>query len=484
MDDSRKRAGAEAGDKKINNEEMELVKDSELRKVVNDLREDSVKVRERSDPLNPDLEQKLEHHIMKGLQDGRRRGIRYRRSRVSFQLGAAAVCMLLLLTAFVRISPAFAAFVKEIPGFSGFVELISYDRSLMSALDNEYMQIVNKSDERNGYKLTVNGVIADHQRIVLLYTVEGPGIRRQDLGAMKHEFKDENGNDLQAGIMSFYAPGEGETEGMVQDYFDILMSSEDQIPQKLHFKLQAGGEWLEVIVPIDHRMFEGLREEIELNQTIEVAGQKVTVKKAVITPLQVLIDFESDQGNTKRLNDFIKLELVDDRGISYKTDTGFGDLDNSITRRFHSSYFQKPKTLTLKAEGILMSDRDMSVVIDTEEETLISRPDDRLRLIDMTKRTDAIDFAFELDQSDDPDDVMRGLMLFHYDGVIRDAKGKEYPIEYGDSARKNFSSFHGGYEKQGTYHYHIPNAEYAQPVTIDIDQYLGYELQDISVKIK
>jgi hypothetical protein len=395
--------------------------------------------------------------------------------------------MLVLLTAFVRISPTFAAIIKEIPGFSGFVKLVSYDRSLQSAIENEYIQLVNRSDERNGYKFTVNGVLADAQRVVLLYTAEGPGINEEDTTFLPYELKDENGGDIIAGIgSSHYFRETDDKDGGVQDYLDIMMSPGVPVPQEIRFKLEVGGQWLQVQVPIDHSRFAEMTETIDLNETIEVAGQRIEITKAVITPLQVSITFKSDTGNAKRLNDFIDLELVDDRGRSYRTNSGMGDLDTEIVRHFQSSYFQKPKSLTLKANGLLMSDRGMKVVLDTEQEKIIAAPDDRLKLKSVRKSADAIDLEFELSHADDPPETNRGLVLFGYSSgksEVKDAAGNLYTIEGGMSDGNVSSSFESG-SRRATYYYNIPNVDYIQPLTIKIDQYLGHAYKDITVPIK
>ncbi|RIX45840.1 DUF4179 domain-containing protein [Paenibacillus nanensis] len=465
--------------------EDEMDDDPVLGRLLKDIAKDKARLNELTDlDTNLELSRKIDESLMNGLNRGRGRTNRDRRRRISLQIGAAAIVMFFMLTAFVRISPAFAAFMKEIPGFGGFVELISFDRSLITALHNEYMQIVNKSDERNGFKFTVNGVIADSQRVVLLYTAEGPGINEEDSTFLPYELKDENGKNISAVMSSshYYREVENKNAG-VQDYLDITMSPGVPVPQEIRFRLQVGSEWLEVHVPVDHAKFEGMREEIVLNESIEIANQKILIQKAVITPLQVSITFVGDKENEKRLNDFIGLELVDDRGRSYTTNMGMGDLDTELTRHFQSSYFEKPKSLTLKAEGLMLSERNVKIVIDTEKEQMLASPDSRLRLVDVIKKDQDIDLIFELNQQDDPDDSMRGISLFANDGVVRDASGTSYMISSGDSTGENFASYRSS-EPLGTYYYHIPNADYEQPLTFDVNQYLGHVLQDISVKIK
>lgn len=460
--------------------------DSAYRELVLLIQEDGERVkRETNLDDQPDLAERLGETIQNGISIAQKRSKRRRGKRASLQLAAIALSMLFLLTAFVRISPTFAAIVRDIPGFAGFVELVAYDSSLQTAIDNEYIQVVGRSDERNGYKFTVNGVLADAQRVVLLYTAEGPGINEEDTTFLPYELKDENGEDIIAGIgSSHYFHETDDKDGGVQDYLDIMMSPGVPVPQEIQFKLEVGGEWLEVQVPIDHSRFAEMTEVISLNEMIEVAGQRIEMTEAVITPLQVSITFKSDPDNTKRLNDFIDLELVDDAGRSYRTNSGMGDLDTEIVRHFQSSYFQKPKSLTLKAKGLLMSDRGMKVVLDTEQQKLIAAPDDRLKLTEVKRTDEAIDLMFELSQEDDPGSMMRGITLFGYEDALRDAEGNTYSIMRGQSWGNGVSMTGAGNMNLVTYFYHIPNHDYKQPLTLDVDQYLGHELKDISIRIK
>lgn len=431
-----------------------------------------------------ELENRLDQALRNGHANGRRSSVTTRRKRISLQMGIAAVCLMLMLTAFVRISPAFAAIVKEIPGFGRFVELVSYDRSLMTALDHEYFQFVNQSDERNGYKFTVNGVLADSQRIVLLYTAEGPGIREENMTFLPYKLKDESGEDLQAMIgSSHFFRDATEKEGVVQDYLDIRMSPGETIPKTLGVMMQLGDEWLEVSVPIDHEKFAELEETFELNESIEVAGQRLTITGVTITPLQVIMNFAADPGNSMRINDLIDMRLVDERGRSYTSHAGMGNWDHSFTSYFQVSSFQKAKSLTLKAGGAMMSAYGLEAIIDTEKQELLHAPDSNLILAGVTKRSEFIDLKFELLQNDSQ--VMRGYTLFSSDRMIKDGAGRSFPLKSGDSLKENHIMLRTGENGfTGTYYYHIPNKDYVQPLSLEIHQYPGYVMQDISVRIK
>jgi len=465
----------------------ELQHDPDMAQLLNSLEQDRSQAdKEMALSLEAGIADRLEFALRDGHRKGKRRSVTARRTRISFQMGALAICLMLTLTAFVRISPAFAAIVKEIPGFGRFVELVSYDQSLMNALNHEYFQLVNQSDERNGYTLTVNGVIADSQRIVVLYTAEGPGISEEETTFLPYKLKDGSGAELQAMSMSSHFFREAtQKEDIVQDYLDIRVSPGETIPGELVVMMKLGDEWLEVKVAIDHEKFAELEETFDLNQTIEIAGQKIKLTKVSITPLQVTVDFEGDPDNQKRLVDFIDLRLVDDRGRSYATQSGMGELEGSLRRHFQIGAFEKVKSLTLTARGLMMNDRDLKVVIDTDKKLLISAPDERLSLGEANMRKDGIDLRFDMRLNTPIDGASYGgYRLFQYGGTFRDASGKAYPIEYGDTQGQNFVSIRISEEETGHYYFHIPNEDYAQPLTLDVDQYYGYVLQDISVLIK
>ncbi|MFD0589773.1 DUF4179 domain-containing protein [Paenibacillus sp. GCM10027627] len=431
------------------------------------------------DQTNPEKLAELDAALKSGMEQGRRRAVRFQRKRLSMGMGAAVVCMLLMLTAFVRISPAFAAVMKEIPGFGGFVELIAFDPSLSAALSNEFIQPVNCSDEKNGYKFTVNGVMADSQRMVLFYTVEGPGIQKYDNTFRDYELKDENGEGIQAVISSYhYFREEKGDSDAVQDYLDIMMSPGVAIPKEIEFKMQVGQEWLKVQVPIDHERFANLEERIAINHKIEMGGQQIEIKEAVISPLQVSITFKGNENNTKRLNGFIDLELVDERGRRYTSNAGMGDLNSEITQRFQSSYFQKPKELTLKLSGIYMSDQGLTMSVNTETGETISAPDSRLILKGVYNRGKSKGIELELTLTD-PSEYHWAPVLFEHNGTFRDGNGKQYPLPDGAYANMRIDS--GGIIY---YDFNVPDVPYVQPLTFNIRQYLGYVLQDIEVKIK
>lgn len=420
----------------------------------------------------------LEAAIRSGIEQGRKRSIRRNRKRWSVSMIAAGLSVILLLTAFVRVSPVFASIVKEIPGFSGFVELIQGDKSLITAMENDFIQPIKLSDEKNGYIFMVDGIIADDQRMAILYTVEGPGING-NTGFLEYKLKTSDGKDLVASIGSSHYPND-DAEGSsvpVHQYLDILMGEGSKMPESLQFSLLLGGQWLKVDFPIEHKRFEGMREEISIEHKVEVGGQRFTVKNAVITPLQIAVTIEADATNDKHANGFINIALVDEKGRRYESNSAFGDSNTSITLHFKSSYFVKPKKLTLIADGLYLSENNLSITVDTDKIETLSSPNNRLLLASKELLNGEYEVKFDL-LSQDEIDKKPGYTLFPHGGTFKDGAGLSYPISDNRGVQWNSN------EDKVTYVYRIPAADYKQPLTFSIEQYPGYVLKPISIPIK
>ncbi|WP_169091137.1 DUF4179 domain-containing protein [Paenibacillus sp. PL91] len=438
----------------------------------------------RSDKEHVEMEleklpdQLLDDAIRRGLEQGRKRVVRGKRKRMSLTMIVSALSIFLLLTAFVRVSPAFAGMLKDIPGFTGYVDFIQGDKSLLSAVENKFFQPVNLSDEKNGYKFTVEDILADDQRLVILYTAEGPGINN-NTGFLDFELKTSDCADLMASIGSSHFPSD-DAEGdsvPVHDYLDVLLGDNVPMPESLQFSLLLGDQWLRVEFPIEHERFAGMREDISIEQPFEVGGQRFTVKDAIITPLQISLSFEADPNNNLRANDFINVALVDEKGRRYETDSGYGELNSSLTRHFKSSYFERPKKLTLVAEGVFLSEHNLSLTIDTDKMETISSPDNRLQLVSKEEKAEGYEIKLDLLGLNEID-KKASYNLFAHEGIFKDASGATYPIS--DSRGVEWNSD----EDKVTHVFRIPKADFKQPLTFDIEQFIGYVLKPISIPIK
>jgi hypothetical protein len=433
-------------------------------------------------------EESIASAIRMGVEQGRRQVKGRKRSRLLFQMAVAIAGILVLLTACIRVSPAFANLVREIPGLNGVVQLIKGDSTLTNAINHEFIQPVNKSDSKNGYTFTVDGIMADQQRIVIFYTAEGPD--KNDLSHIaEYKITDGNGKSLEALIGSSYSNiGQQELEADkstgIQDMIDIMLAEGVEVPDVLKFSLKLGGEWHEVDITIDRSRFEAMREEIMVNRAFEVGGQRFVMEKALITPLQASVTLRKEPDSQFRANNFIKIALIDEKGRRWETKGGFGMLDDGTTTlTFQSNYFEQPKKLRLVADGLLLSPKGQKLVVNTETGETVKTPDDRIRLTNVHKNSSNIELSIEATNLSGPEQGY-GYWLLDHKAVFHDASGSEYTLMDRNGTQ---SSYRGNAEGTGFIYeayYTIPNKPYKQPLTFELYQYPGYVEEPVNVVIK
>ncbi|GLX71319.1 DUF4179 domain-containing protein [Paenibacillus glycanilyticus] len=454
-------------------------------RMINSLQADKEKANQESGQVS---EESMASAIRFGVEYGRQHSRNRKRSRVTIQMGVAAACVLVLLTACIRVSPAFAELMREVPGLNGVVELIKGDQTLENAMSHDFLQPVNKSVSDNGYTLSVEGIMADQQRLVIFYTREGPDVN-DNISPIDYKITDSNGNELKGLISwghSFIGKTESEIKDMtsVSDRMDITLSDGIVMPDVVTFSMKLGNEWLAMDIVVDHRRFEQLEEQITVNRTFEVGGQTFTLEKTLITPLQATVTIRREPDDNIRVNSFIRLALLDEKGRRWETKGGYGMLDEGTTTlTFQSNYFEKPKHLRLVADGLMLSPKGQKLVINTETGKTLETPDDRIQLANVQQTTEGIKLTIEVSRLKQLEENY-GYWLFEYKGKFHDRSGTEYPLVEFDgaqsSSRGNADGTGGTYEA----YYNIPDKPYKQPLTFELYQYPGYVEQPVDVVIK
>lgn len=113
-----------------------------------------------------------------------------------------------------------------------------------------------------------------------------------------------------------------------------------------------------------------MKKVIPVNETLVVDGQRIQVKQATMYPTRLVLDVQIDPNNSKKIFGLSDLQLVDEQGRAWRTDTAIGEDTRSIY--FESMYFSKPKKLTLQGSGFSGLDKkelDFSLDLKTREIT-------------------------------------------------------------------------------------------------------------------
>ncbi|MDT9721150.1 DUF4179 domain-containing protein [Paenibacillus sp. ClWae2A] len=296
------------------------------------------------------------------VQSGIRQAARKRKSRLRWYMSSISVAaFLLLFTGCIRVSPAFASLVEQLPGMEGIVSMIRQDKGLMMAIDQSLLQKVGVTDEHDGASVTVEGIITDESRMVIFYTMKGM------INSEKYNYDidllDENGKNLPVAF-SYASPKPASESGVYEDKIDISFT-ESLPPQELTLVFKKRGKepnnkW-KVTFPVDHSLTKDMKNTIPVNQTMTVDGQRIHVKQAVLYPTRLVLDIEYDRNNTKKIFGIRDLQLVDEQGRAWRTDSSsIGGSGSSVF--FESMYFSTPKKLTLQGSGLSVVDKDELVI--------------------------------------------------------------------------------------------------------------------------
>lgn len=375
---------------------------------------------------NIKIPEDIDKYINKGIDRGRRKMAAKRIKMFSAVMGSL---LLVMFITGIRVSPVFASNVARIPGLNYIVELVGLDKGLSAAVENEYIQHIDKSVEYENIKFTIKDVIADNSGIIVFYSLENKGShimpRIRDV-----KLTDSKGADLKMSIGYDAAQYEGKNfEGKIEFYSNenqsegipdnlVLkvgleeqrklkeseISPKDNTPEQntgMPGNLQAiSGSW-QIPFTIDREKLSGAEKMYNINQTVEVEGQKIKFEDIRIYPIKSILSVSLDPANTKKLFTFEDLKLMDENGEEWGRIvnglSGSNPGGDRQTLNFQSNYFTKPKELYITGNYIRALDKDKCYfTVDTANGKILYSPFNLLSLTDITVGKDQMFLSAEM----------------------------------------------------------------------------------------
>lgn len=424
-------------------------------------------------------DEQLKEAIRSGLERGKQQAAPRRRRRLSIGIAAALIGLMALTAGAAKVSPAFAEALQRIPSFGAFLKLIGENPALLSSIDRDLLQPVGQTIEKDGKRLTVEALIADDRRLVIFYSTNMT--QGYDSG-LRFDLLDENGTPLNGFMMTNHASiGKTYLEPRGnEDYIDLLLEQGAQLPANVRLRAKHHGTVMNVDLTIDHSRFAGMTRNYEINRTIEIEGQKLTVVRARQTPLQLELIVRKDKSNTKQIKGLINLRLRDETGRDWRSVIGLtGDEMNLF---FQNGYFQTPKQLTLLADGFFMFDKGQKVVLDLDQGVLLEAPDERLRLdsIDPFYKREgrgSANLAVSLTELDKVEQIWGSYNIFSNEFTDAAGNTHSFAVVNGD-----ISSYTSNDNSRKMY-YSLERKKYPQPLTFTVEDYPGYALRPIKIEL-
>ncbi len=417
----------------------------------------------------------IDEAIRQGIRAGRAR----RKRRMRTRMASYAACLLLIvMIATIRFSPTVAAYVGDIPGLRSLVQFIHYDKGLRLALENDFMQPVGLSDEQNGIKMTIDGILADESRVIVFYTFDNVDGQPSVFDIQSVKLANFPNASASYGTSSFNEDWE-RRQGTIEFY----IHDDTSIPERLDLEFMTSKvtefssnelTW-KFDIPVDTNKFEGRKTIYSINRTVTVEGQRITFGTMTVYPTRIGLEVAYDPSNTKKLFAFDDIRIEDESGETFGTITNgvtaSNMSDDRVVLYFQSNYFRNPERLYLRASSIRALDKNkLEVQVDLERNALIKRPDDSITLnhyeTGFEDGKSILEFSLN---NDDPLDQHRTFSLFA--NTYRDASGRSF-----DSNRSG-SSF-------DRYQLYIEDVEYLMPLTLTVNDYPSRIHGDINVRVK
>lgn len=290
-------------------------------------------------------------------------------------LCSAAAAFILMINLF----PSIALAVSDLPFMEEFVAAVSFNRSLKTAVENDYYQLVDYSQTKEDVTVTIKSMIVDAGHISVFYRIDAP----VPTGRFHFQITDEKQQPIEAAISSTTYYQSRALEEIKLDFFD------SPIPKELNVQLTVnvdenfkypgedlspseasdpftipkepalqGKDYLFVLNLKPDDTYTRIVDSFLIDKTITIDGQQIYFEKLAIYPTQSRLYFEYDEGNTAIIEN-LDITFTDDKGNSYGNSkggisgTGSGtDLKQSLF--YESSFFADAKHLTLSINGITM----------------------------------------------------------------------------------------------------------------------------------
>ncbi|SHI94206.1 protein of unknown function [Clostridium amylolyticum] len=433
----------------------------------------------------------IDEYIKSGISLGKKKK---RRAKMRMYTSVVALFTFIMLITSIRISPAFAYYVSKVPGFNYIVKLINYDKGIKDAVDNNFVEQINASQEHDDIVFTIKDIIIDNSKAIIFYSIENKGDHRfVNLHNMSFKDEKEDESTIAGSGWSYFINKDMNIYKKLEESVEIDFNEKSQIPETLLISIklkESKGEgysensaellpytW-DFKIHIDKKKFEDMSKRYTLNKNIEIEGQRIIFKALTITPTRMALEIEYDKNNTKKILGFDDIEIVDENGENRSTiingisGTKIDDYNEIIY--FQSNYFADPKELYIKGSSIRALDKDKCTVeIDIENNKLLKAPDDKFILNSVNKGDKELILDYKV-ISNDPKDKDNHYNSFH--NGIKDSNGKIYQEHRGTSSSSSSVS--------STTSYITIDSKIKSPIYLNISNYPAWIKGDFKIKVK
>ncbi|AKG34495.1 DUF4179 domain-containing protein [Paenibacillus durus] len=452
-------------------------------------------------------EQELDAAIHAGIAEGTRRGKNVRR-RYAFTTAVILTVALLFIISWLGgpgSQQMTAVQPKNWGEFETYRSIAKNNITIKTALDAGLVIPLHIStQEKNGYRITLDGMIADRRGMMLLYTFENRSAQK----ATVTHFSLKGPSNYSS--TSYWAGGDG-SPGITHNYFQLTLEEGQKLSERLtaeaivipdtpEAQLSSSNKFrtsLTAGFTVDTAEIEKSGRDIDIGKTMTVSGQHIHIEKAYIGPTGIYLNAVYDDQNAKRIFSVIEPTIMSGKGeketalTSYMTQSVNTPLQTMV---FHNNNMDAKGPLKFTIKGIQALDKsDLKLVVDTEAQKIIKAPDDRLTLSDRSTdirtesssgvegRANSSQLVLQLSTKPTTHDEMTRLS-FDLDDSFTDGEGVKHSIYRNEGTYWESGGNSEGWTDTGIFN--LGFAKLPQPLTFTISSYTNPILEEQSVRIR
>ncbi|MFJ7661122.1 DUF4179 domain-containing protein [Lysinibacillus sp. NPDC097162] len=286
------------------------------------------------------------------------------------------LCCLSLLFS-IRVSPTIASQIAKIPGFQAIVSAVARDKGIKDIVDNNYYEEINETQTKNDLSLTLQGVIADHSGLVLYYDADAPF----ELFLEKVQLF-QGDDEIECGC-SFTQNASNQTKissSVEYSFSEPIAYTSKDFKAVFHFNDKDKGN-IEITIPFSLQNEIAQEKVFNANRTVDVQGQKLTIKQIRRSPLKLALDIEVDEENTMQIIALEDIAVVTESGERRETDRNRSSIyrnnsNGKFTVYLQSNYFDDPESLKLIIGAVQAVPKGEDFIeVDFATQKIISKPD-------------------------------------------------------------------------------------------------------------
>ncbi|MFE8698930.1 DUF4179 domain-containing protein [Cytobacillus sp. FJAT-53684] len=299
----------------------------------------------------------------------------------------------------INVSDPMADYFSTIPGMEKVIEFVRYDKGLLAAAENDYIQKVGVSKTYGGIEVKLDSIVHDENSLIVFYEFqaldEADKIFPENIMLI-----DKEGQELH--YMSYQHPNSQTNDDSLIERRYTLPENES-LPKDLilSFQFSKNGVLIDKTIDVPFTLNKekfASKKTFQLNKTVEVENQKMTIKKIELFPTKTAVHITYNPENTKKIFGFTDLQLVDENGVAWGMMNldGLPDGKEPTIIYLESNYFSNPKKLFLQFNSLRALDKDdIWVEVDPIKEIILKGPKDG-KISEVYRRKDELAIKLEI----------------------------------------------------------------------------------------